>query len=86
MVKSFFKKLDFDNELLAARYWPLGKEKNIVIDPKRKFGHPVVNNSNIYPETLYNLYKGGESIEFISSIYEITTNKVEDAIEYCKAA
>ncbi len=86
LVKAFFSKLEFDEELIASRYWPLGKEKSIVIDPKRKFGHPILSDSNIYPETIYNLYKGGESIESIMFMYDISKIEAEDALEYCKAA
>lgn len=85
-IEIFFKSLDFDEELLAARFWPLGKSKSILIDPKRQFGHPVIGKSNIYPETIYSLYEGGESIDFIAFTYEIEKQYVLDAIEFCKAA
>lgn len=85
-IEMFFKNLDFDEELLASRFWPLGKDKNIIIDPKRQFGHPVVGFTNIYPETLYSLYKSGEPIEFIAFTYEIDIQKVKDAIDFCIAA
>jgi len=85
-IKVFFKNLSFDSELLANRLYPLGKNKKIVIDPTRQFGHPVVGNTNIYPETIYNLHKAGEPNKFIAHIYEIEEKEVKDAIEYCKKA
>jgi len=85
-IKIFFKNLDFDNELVAARFWPLGKERSILIDPRRQFGHPVLGLTNIYPETIYNLYKAGEPIEFLAFTYEIDKKVINDAIEYCEAA
>jgi uncharacterized protein (DUF433 family) len=85
-IEIFFKNLDFDDEFLASRFWPLGKKKSIVIDPKRQFGHPVIGKTNIYPETLFNLYKGGEPIDFIAFIYEIEKQQVKDAIDFCSAA
>lgn len=85
-IKVFFKNLDFDNELIASRFWPLGKEKNIVVDPMRQFGHPVIGSTNIFPETLVNLYKAGEPIEFIAFTYEIDPIFVHNAIEFCNAA
>ncbi|MCB0502132.1 MAG: DUF433 domain-containing protein [Bacteroidetes bacterium] len=85
-MRIFFKKLEFDVENLATRFWPLGKEKSIVIDPQYKFGHPTITGSNIYPETIYNLYLAKESIDFISYLYELDSDQVRDAIEYCKAA
>ncbi len=85
-IRQFFHKLDFDQESIALRFWPRGKEKSIVVDPQRQFGHPVIGTSNIYPETIYGLYQGGESIPFICSAYDLVEKEVQDAIEYCKAA
>ena len=85
-IRLFLKNLEFDSDLVASRFWPLGKEKGILVDPRRKFGHPVVNTSNIYPETIYNLYKAGEPEKFIAFTYEISEEDVRHAIEYCEAA
>lgn len=85
-IRVFFRNLDFDNELIASRFWPLGKDRNIVVDPMRQFGHPVIGATNIYPETLFNLYKAGEPIEFIAFTYEIDMAHVRDAIEFCQVA
>ena len=86
LIRLFLKNLEFDSDLVASRFWPLGKEKGILVDPRRKFGHPVVNTSNIYPETIYNLYKAGEPEKFIAFTYEISEEDVRHAIEYCEAA
>lgn len=85
-IKLFFKNLDFDSDELASRYWPMGKGKSILVDPKRKFGHPVLNDRNIYPETLCNHYKAGDPIEYIAYVYEITAKQVNDSLDYCNAA
>jgi uncharacterized protein (DUF433 family) len=85
-IKLFFKKIDFDGEMLASRFWPLGKEKSILIDPQRQFGHPIIGDTNIYPETLFSLYKGGDSVKFISFVYDLEESAVNDAIEFCKVA
>jgi len=85
-IRMFFKKIDFDNDLVASRFWPLGKERSILIDPRRQFGHPVLGKTNIYPETIYNLYKAGEPIDFLAFTYDIDQSVVNDAIIYCEAA
>lgn len=85
-VKVFFKNLEFDNDLLADKLYPLGRNKKIIVDPSRQFGHPVVGNTNIYPETIYNLHKAGEPTKFIAHIYEIGEQEVLDAIEFCNKA
>ncbi len=86
LITIFFKNLDFDTDDLASRYWPLGKDRSVVIDPKRKFGHPVLEPTNIYPQTLYGLYTAGDPIPYIASIYDVKESVVQDAIDYCKAA
>ena len=73
-------------EILTVRLWPLGKEKSIVVDPNHKFGRPIIKGSNIYPETIYQLYLANEPINFIASSFSITENEVDDAIEFCKKA
>lgn len=85
-VKLFFKNIEFSENSIAQRLWPLGKDKHIVVDPHHQFGQPVIHNTNIYPETLYTLFKAGEPVNFIAYIYELTEQEVNDAIEYCKAA
>lgn len=85
-IRLFFQKLEFDSQNLASRLWPMGKENSILIDPSRKFGHPVIEGRNIYPETIFNHYKAGDSIADISFYYELTEKQVRDAIEYVEAA
>lgn len=85
-INFFFKKLDFDSEELVSRYWPLGRERSIVIDPARKFGAPVIADKNISPEVLYNHFKAGDPPAYLAHIYALTESQIQDAIEFCEAA
>jgi uncharacterized protein (DUF433 family) len=85
-VKDFFKNLDFDSDLLAVRYWPVGKDKSIVCDPHHQFGQPVIEGTNILSETLFKMYQANEPVEFIAQLYELSINMVENAIEFHKNA
>lgn len=85
-IHRFFKKLDFDTDHLASRYWPLGRKKSVLIDPERKFGHPVLNNKNIYPETIYQHYIAGDPIPYLAYVYELTEDEVKNALEFCEVA
>ncbi len=84
-IKSFAHKLEFDKDELAEKFYPLGKKNCIVIDPNHQFGQPVIKKTNIFPQTIYNLYKSKESKKFIAESYEISLKEVNDAIEYCKS-
>ncbi len=86
LVKMFFKKLDFDNDMLASRFWPMGKEKKIVCDPHRKFGQPIIEGTSIQSEAIYRMYLANEPIKFIASLYEVSNQNVKDAIEFHKSA
>ena len=82
LIKMFFKNLDFDHDMLASRFWPLGKDHEIVCDPHHKFGQPVIKGTNIQSEAIYRMYKAQEPISFIASIYEIKEDAVKDAIDF----
>lgn len=83
LIKIFFVKLDFDGGDVASRFWPRGRDKSVLIDPDRKFGHPILDNSNIYPETLFNHHDAGDPIPYIAHVYELTEQEVQDAIDFC---
>ena len=85
-IKLFFKKLDFDKELLATKLWPIGKRKAVVCDPQHKFGQPVIDGTNIQTEALYKMYLAKEPIPFIAGLYELPEQKVKDAISFHKNA
>lgn len=86
IIELFCHKIDFDKDQNALRYWPLGKEKNIVVDPHHQLGQPTIKNTNILAETLYNMYTSGEKIGFISSLYDVPENDVKASIEFFKKA
>lgn len=85
-IKVFFRNLEFDANDLASKLWPLGKNKSVLIDPERRFGHPVLNNKNVFPETIYSHFKAGDPVDYISYVYKLTEKEVQDAIEYMDAA
>ena len=82
IFEPFCRKIDFNKNDLAERFFPLGKDHSIVIDPKRQFGQPVIGNTNILSESVFNLFRGGESVEVIQRLYDLTKAQVNDAILY----
>lgn len=40
VIEPSLKGLEFEDDL-AARWWPLGRARGIVVDPKRQFGQPI---------------------------------------------
>jgi uncharacterized protein (DUF433 family) len=85
-LSSFLVKVDFGNGNIAKRFFPLNNSKNVVVDPSRQFGQPIINGTNIKTQTIYNLHKGGETNENICTLYDISLEKVQDAISFHKIA
>ena len=71
---------------MAKKFFPLSNSKNVVVDPKKQFGQPIINGTTIKTETIYSLYRGGETVESISILYNLTPEKVQDAIAFQNAA
>ncbi len=61
LVAPYCKKINFQEKTnLAERFWPLGKEHDIIVDPHHQFGQPVILGTNITVYTIINMIKAGE--------------------------
>lgn len=79
----FVKNIEFDNENLATKLWPIGKDHSIVVDPEHQFGQPTIDGTNVRPSTIYQLHQGGEPDKFIAMLYELSEDQVKHSIEFC---
>lgn len=86
LISMFFQNLDFGNDKIASRFWPLGKKNSIVCDPHHKFGQPTIKGTNIQSAAIFSMYMANEPIRFIASIFEIPEKAVKDAISFHKRA
>ncbi|NBC04557.1 MAG: DUF433 domain-containing protein [Bacteroidetes bacterium] len=85
LVAPYCKKIDFqDKTHLAERFWPLGKDHQIVVDPHHSFGQPIIKGTNTTVETIYSMLNAGESPEFVASIYDLNLKAVEDVLSFMK--
>ena len=74
--------IDFGRYDYAEKWWPLGKEGEIVLDPARNLGQPILNKYNVKTELIYELYKTNHSISEISDWYELDKNAIQTAISF----
>ncbi|MDX6767536.1 MAG: DUF433 domain-containing protein [Candidatus Methylacidiphilales bacterium] len=80
LIGPFCHRIDFDaSTRLAARYFPMGRDHQIVVDPRHAFGRPVVCGTNITTEALASLIKGGEKIEDIADDFRLDPGAVQEA-------
>lgn len=82
LTKPFLKQLEFKGGTILERWWPLGTEHNIVVDPRKNFGQPTIVNEGIPTQILAKSYRANNSIEEVARWYEISSESVQEAIEY----
>ena len=86
VLEPFLHKIDFGENNLAELYFPLERSRNVVVDPKRQFGQPIISGRNLRIETIRKLYEGGETRKNICQLYELKISQVDDALRYYKRA
>ena len=86
VLDPFLHRIDFGINSLAELFYPLDKSKNIVVDPKRQFGQPIIYGRNLRIDTIKKLYEGGESKKNICLLYDLKPSEVNDALRYYKRA
>ena len=80
-VEPYFLKIDYER-FEAARYWPLGKDKRIVIDPARSFGQPIDSATGVPTKAIYSMYLGGDAPEHISRWFGVERQAIINAIAF----
>lgn len=80
IVEPFRKELEFSGDDIV--WWPLGREREIVVDPKRNFGQPTVARSGVPSQILARSAKANSSHGMVAKWYEVQPDEVRDAIEF----
>lgn len=63
------------------RWWPLGNQAKVVIDPRRNFGRPVGQTSGI-PSFVLAAYATSHSIRDAADWFEVDRSEVRDCIRF----
>ena len=89
VLEPFWRKVDFETSTqMAECFHPQGRDRHVVVDPRRSFGRPVVSDTSITTEALASLYRGGESVEGLTQQFRLNESEIQDALEFegCIAA
>jgi uncharacterized protein (DUF433 family) len=85
-AQDFYEKVEFapgagrDHDDEAVRLRPDAAAPQVVLDPLRGFGSPVVRNTRT--ANLYELWMAGDSIAGIAEAYELPSAEVEAAVRF----
>lgn len=80
IVQDFLKELEFSGSDII--WYPLGKQRQIVVDPKRNFGQPTVAGSGVPTSVLARSVKTNGSVEAVTHWFEVSEREVRDAVEF----
>jgi uncharacterized protein (DUF433 family)/DNA-binding transcriptional MerR regulator len=82
IVEPFFKELEFTDKRMLSRWWPLGKNRNVVVDPVRNFGQPTSAKSGVPTHILARSLAANKSIDVVARWFEVQPDEVRDADEF----
>jgi uncharacterized protein (DUF433 family) len=77
-AEQFVRSVEFRDIGIAERLHPLPDLRHVVMDPLRQFGEPVVRS--VPTEVIAEQVHAGDRIEMIATLYEPSTEEVEDAV------
>ena len=84
LIKPFFKQLDYHGSAEIERFWPMHKTGRVVLDPARKFGRPIDNETGISTEALVNAVNagGGQDEQVVARWFDIPLEAVQAAVRF----
>ena len=78
----FLSEIEFDSATsLASRWWPLGRQVPVILDPAIRFGAPVVAGTGVRTSTLARLART-TSVRDVAVAYELELAQAHAAINF----
>jgi len=81
MIRPFFLKLD-DEQDEIQRFWPLGKHRRVVLDPRRALGQPIDVETGVPAFVLAMAAQAEGSADRAAVMYRVPIEAVRHAIEF----
>lgn len=81
IIEPLLKGIEFDSHGAPRLWWPLGRRRNIVIDPKRSFGQPIDAASSV-PTQVLAIAGRRDGMAIAARMYEVAVSSVKRAIDF----
>lgn len=79
------EELELNEQDQVCRWWPLGRQRYVVLDPTRQWGRPLVARSGV-PVTLINRARmAGMTAARIAGWYDVLPEEIADAMAFSGA-
>lgn len=85
VVLEVIRQFDYDPvQHLAERWYPVGKDVPIVIDPRLSSGVPTLKGHGVTIENIYKRFKARQRINFIAQDLSVEADLVETVLQYAE--
>lgn len=82
VLEPFLNEIDFDQTTaLAHRWWPLGRRRPVVLDPRIAFGAPTVAGTRVRTDTVFSTAQYSDPAA-AAEAYRLTGEQVQAAVEF----
>jgi uncharacterized protein (DUF433 family) len=82
VLKPLLESIDYSSDNRPERWWPMGKNHLIIIDPNRCFGQPITSNNGIPTIILAKTYMAEKDVQRVAWWYDAEAREVQDAVEF----
>lgn len=81
IVDPSLKDIDY-KDFVPTRWWIVGREKGIVLDPMRSFGRPIDADTSVPTRVLANAYEAMASYGIVAKAYDVPVGTVRRSVEF----
>jgi len=84
VIKQIAHQIDFEEATgISSRWYPMGKETPVVVDPRLGFGAPAIAGRGIQTANVFDLYRGEEgSIDRVAEWLDLAKDDVRAAVRF----
>jgi len=67
----------------AQRWYPLSRNRRVVLDPKRNFGKPILTGTGMTVDAIVGAWQAeGQNVKRVAALYEVPVAEVEAAVQF----
>lgn len=79
---SLYRGLEYTEMDNLRRWWPQYPKRRVVIDPRRSFGQPIINNGGVPTVILSDAVKAEGSINRVAKWYGVANEGIKAAVDF----
>jgi uncharacterized protein (DUF433 family) len=81
---SLYAGVEFSVDDVPARWWPIGRQETVVLDPARSFGQPIVNDGGVPTAVLVDAVEAEGSVVKVALLFQVPRRSVRAALRFEK--